>query len=54
VDIPAAEVTVHARQGVVKGEQLVEVVNRTRDSAHSFKARLKRGPDRDSKTPDDP
>lgn len=41
VDLFAAEVTVEARAGKVKAEKLVEVVNRTQDSSHSFKAKLK-------------
>ena len=36
------EVTVEARAGKVKPEQLIEVVNRTQDSVHSFKAKLKK------------
>ena len=42
VDLNAGEVTVETRAGMVKPEQLVEAVNRTQDSVHSFKARLKK------------
>ncbi len=45
VDIRKGEVEVIARKGTVKGDRLVAVVNRTTDSAHSFRAKLKRGPE---------
>lgn len=40
-DLLRGEVTVEARAGKVKPEQLVEAVNNARDSEHSFIARLK-------------
>lgn len=45
VRIREDEVEVIARRGKVDGEQLVAVVNQTADSSHSFKAKLKRGPE---------
>mgnify|MGYP005848763813 CR=1 FL=1 len=44
VDIPEWEVTVTAKAGQVKAEQLIEAVNNAQDSSHTFKAKLKRGP----------
>ena len=44
VDIAAGEVTVETRADKVKSQQLLDRVNRTTDSAHSFKAKLKKGP----------
>ena len=41
VDIRAGEVTVEARPGKVRAEQLVEAVNHAEDTEHHFKARLK-------------
>lgn len=43
-DIPTSEVEVVARKGRVTGTQLVEVVNRTEDTEHTFRATLKSGP----------
>lgn len=45
VVIRKGEVEVIANRGKVKGEELVAVVNRTVDSAHSFKGKLLSGPD---------
>ncbi len=44
VDIAAGEVTVETRAGKVKAQILLDRVNQTTDSAHSFKAELKKGP----------
>jgi len=44
VNLNEGEVTVETRAGKVKAEQLIEAVNNARDSAHSFKAKLKKGP----------
>jgi hypothetical protein len=44
VDIAAGEVTVETRGDKVKSQQLLDRVNETTDSAHSFKAKLKKGP----------
>ena len=41
-DVLAGEVTVEAAPGKVTAEKLVERVGKTRDSEHSFKAKLKR------------
>ncbi len=34
-----------ALKGRVKGSQLVDVVNQAQDSVHTFRAKLKRGPE---------
>ena len=44
-DVLTSEVEVIAKTGVVKAQSLVEAVNATRDSEHSFRAKLKRGPE---------
>lgn len=44
-DIQASEVEVTARKDEVTARTLVETVNKTRDSEHSFQAKLKRGPE---------
>jgi hypothetical protein len=44
-DLRSSQVEVIVRRGAVNGEHLVEVVNRTQDSEHSFRAKLKRGPE---------
>jgi hypothetical protein len=41
----ASEVEVIARKGEVTARVLVETVNMTQDSEHSFQAKLKRGPE---------
>lgn len=44
-DLRTSEVEVITRRGKVQAEQLIETVNRTQDSAHSFRAKLKKGPE---------
>ncbi len=44
-DLQTSEVEVIAEKGAVTGRMLVETVNRTEDSSHSFQAKLKRGPE---------
>jgi hypothetical protein len=44
VDIAAGEVTVETRADKVEAQQLLDRVNRTSDSAHSFKTKLKKEP----------
>jgi len=44
-DLRTSEVEVIAEKGAVTGRVLVETVNRTEDSSHSFQAKLKRGPE---------
>jgi copper chaperone CopZ len=39
------EVTVQAKRGKVKADQLIEAVGKAHDSSHSFKAKLKKGPE---------
>lgn len=46
VDLNTGEVTVEAKPESVGAEQLVEAASNARDSVHSFKASLKRGPER--------
>jgi hypothetical protein len=40
-DVLAGEVTVEAEPGKVTADKLIETIGKTRDSEHSFKARLK-------------
>lgn len=44
-DVLASEVEVIARKGEVTARGLVETVNKTQDSEHSFQAKLKQGPE---------
>ncbi len=44
VRLESGEVTVVTKAKRVKAEQLIEAVNAATDSAHTFKARLKKGP----------
>lgn len=44
-DLQTSEVEVIAEKGAVTARVLVETVNRTEDSSHSFQAKLKRGPE---------
>jgi len=44
-DIPTGEVEVIVKKGQVTARILVETVNKTQDSEHSFQAKLKRGPE---------
>lgn len=44
VDIAAGEVTVETRADKVKAQQLLDRVNRTTDSAHSFKRSSRKAP----------
>jgi hypothetical protein len=46
VRLNAGEVTVETQPGKVKGEQLVEAVNRAEDGSHTFKAKLKQSPEK--------
>ena len=44
-DLQTSEVEVIAEKGAVTARVLVETVNRTEDSSHSFQAKLKSGPE---------
>ncbi|MBK7928070.1 MAG: hypothetical protein IPJ98_11460 [Bryobacterales bacterium] len=44
-DLQTSEVEVIAEKGAVTARVLVETVNRTEDSSHSFQAKLKLGPE---------
>ena len=46
VRLKEGEVIAQTRAGKVKPEQLIEAVNQARDSSHSFKAKLKKAPEK--------
>ncbi|MBI3280902.1 MAG: hypothetical protein HYZ57_13790 [Acidobacteria bacterium] len=45
-ELASGETTVTARAGKVTAKELMDVVNSTSDGSHSFRATLKRGPER--------